>query len=199
MHEEMSRSLDAIAERAVRARPLAANRFRLIQDILDGTSTTNIAKKYQVSTVAVRQWKRANAAEIEAARDNFEHIEAAARLVNRENRLFELDALAWQVRDKIDERMAQNVVKLGDDKTSDLIREYRGLLSDIEETAGQKLPRTTEQATTTTVNVIITRNGEDPLADWDKPFIKAEAKKAIEAPLVIEGEVADGEDEKRTA
>lgn len=195
----MSRSLDRIAGNAGYKRPLAANRFRVIQDILDGMTITALAKKYQVSTNSVAVFKRQHKAEIAAARDNFEHIEAAARLVNRENRLFELDALAWQLRDKIDERISQNIVKLGDDKTSDLIREFRGLLSDIEETAGQKLPRTTDQATTTTVNVIITRNGEDLMAKWDKPFVKDEAKAIEAAPLVIEGEVADGEDEKRTA
>lgn len=162
-------------------------------------TTTKIARKYNVTPVSVANFKRQHKDEIAAARDNFEHIEAAARLVNRENRLFELDALAWQLRDKIDERISQNIVKLGDDKTSDLIREFRGLLSDIEETAGQKLPRTTDQATTTTVNVIITRNGEDLMAKWDKPFVKDEAKAIEAAPLVIEGEVADGEDEKRTA
>lgn len=192
----MNNSLDAITEARARRYPLAAAHHHVMKDVLDGLSSREIAIKYSVTPDSVAKWKKLHKDDIAAAKGRFIDVASAASLASRENRIHELDALYWVVRERLEERMERDVIRMGDDKVSDLTREMRGILHDIEASMGQQLPRATDQATTTTVNVIITRDGESKMARWDKPFEKVEKgeKKAIEN--VVDAEVVAAEEEE---
>lgn len=207
----MSEELEKIAGRKKRF-GLSSSRAALIKDILDGMTSQEIAKKYEVTPQAVNQWKRVNKSEIAAAEGAVVSVAAMARFARREERIHFLSDLMEEVNESRLRRMEKEYVKPGDDKETDYVRELRGLAHDIQEEMGQLLPRATDQATSVTIHNYHGISPEE-LNDMHKPFkLEKSAKvQAIEARAaenteqrddaaneVIDAEVVNGPDEVST-